>query len=381
MSQLALDRADDQITQLLDITCEKIQLSASQYEEAERKYKVIGNLFAEEGSPLEPYRPGVFPQGSIRLSTTVRPRRGAEFAEEFDVDLVALLAIDPYRSDAGTVYQLVETALRRSPHHQDLVEPMKRCLRLNYAGEFHMDILPACLDLRRGGDCVLVPDRKLEAWKESNPRGYGKWFDQRALWRPFLKAAREVEGLPPNGSAEMKGPLRRAVQLLKRHRDVVFNGDDDAPRSVVLTTLAAEHYRGEENSLDCLAGLVRRICDQIDESRCILQIRNPTNDAELFSESWTPESYGRFVAFMSGLDASLRDLRTAPGLGMQRIRQILDGLFGENVSKRVIKSYTDRITDARSGKKLLANLGGAATLTTSASRGAIESPTHRFYGS
>jgi hypothetical protein len=56
-----------------------------------------------------------------------------------------------------------------------------------------------------------------------------------------------IEPLPQQTEAEDKAPLAVAVQLLKRARDVAFNGTKTAPRSVVLTTLAGQHYAGCES--------------------------------------------------------------------------------------------------------------------------------------
>lgn len=41
--------------------------------------------------------------------------------------------------------------------------------------------------------------------------------------------------------------LQRIVQILKRHRDIMFNGDEDKPISIIITTLASRAYRGETN--------------------------------------------------------------------------------------------------------------------------------------
>jgi hypothetical protein len=46
----------------------------------------------------------------------------------------------------------------------------------------------------------------------------------------------------------VKTPLQRAVQLLKRHRDVYFAGDyENRPISIIITTLAAHAYKNQEN--------------------------------------------------------------------------------------------------------------------------------------
>ena len=57
-----------------------------------------------------------------------------------------------------------------------MIELKNRCVRVSYATEFHLDILPACPDRYAGGTCVVVPDRKVQHWKASNPKGFAQWF-------------------------------------------------------------------------------------------------------------------------------------------------------------------------------------------------------------
>ena len=55
---------------------------------------------------------------------------------------------------------------------------------------------------------------------------------------------------------EKKSPLQRVVQILKRHRDLMFNGDESKPISIIITTLAARAYNKETDVLDALVNVV-----------------------------------------------------------------------------------------------------------------------------
>ena len=46
--------------------------------------------------------------------------------------------------------------------------------------------------------------------------------------------------MPEYGFA--KGVLQRAVQIYKRHRDIFFEGKENAPISIIITTLAAHAF-------------------------------------------------------------------------------------------------------------------------------------------
>jgi len=212
--------------------------------------------------------------------------------------------------DPRTVFNLVEMRLRQNALYKYTLEPYKRCIRLNYASQFHLDITPARHDLLRGGQCILVPDRKILEWKESNPVGFADWFDIQARMTKTARYAKAIESLPEQESARQKAPLRRAVQLMKRHRDWAFEDDPDAPRSIVLTTLAGYHYGGEELVSDALLGILDGIITQVESTYGIIEVPNPANHPEKFCEAWAanPKAYGTFVDYLYNFRSQVRDL-------------------------------------------------------------------------
>ena len=50
--------------------------------------------------------------------------------------------------------------------------------------------------------------------------------------------------------------MQRIVQILKRHRDVMFKDDKDKPISIIITTLAANAYKGEDSLLEGLVNVI-----------------------------------------------------------------------------------------------------------------------------
>ena len=63
-------------------------------------------------------------------------------------------------------------------------------------------------------------------WKVSNSEGYALWFESRMKlarelmeMRAFSAKAGKIDDLP---ARQWKSPLQQAVQILKRHRDVMF---------------------------------------------------------------------------------------------------------------------------------------------------------------
>jgi hypothetical protein len=152
------------------------------------------------------------------LGTTVRPYNSRH---EYDLDLVCQLHRCDHKPPM-VVYQWVQDRLAANQVYKEILEPLKRCLRLNYAGAFHLDILPACPNDQLGNGAIHVPDRKRECWKDSNPKGFAAWFFERCVIRDVLaervlKAT--VEPLPSAVPSEYKYPLQRipSVPTSMRH--------------------------------------------------------------------------------------------------------------------------------------------------------------------
>jgi hypothetical protein len=73
----------------------------------------------------------------------------------------------------------------------------------------------------------------------------------------LMAKAADVDELP---TYQWKTPLQRCVQILKRHRDVMFADHPAAkPISVIITTLAASAYAGETNIDEAMRNILTNI--------------------------------------------------------------------------------------------------------------------------
>lgn len=349
MSTLALHTPTAYLDLILAEICRALQLTHTQYEDARQKYEAVGVWLKKPGTLLAPGDPLIFPQGSVATKTTTRPWGRDWGQQEFDVDLVCQLRLEI--TDPMVLYNRVGERLGEHAYYRTILQPMKRCWRLNYAGDIHLDILPARPDRSKPGNAILVPDRKLNDWSPSNPRDYATWFNREAE-RVKGIAGRKTEPLPDNDPAEERPPLNRAVQLLKRRRDVYFQGDDDAPRSIVLTTLSGKHYGGEESVMDTLICILDRIAAEIAATPGIMAVRNPTNAAEDFAEAWRDNEMGyhRFVRFIHEFRRELQRLVSKPVA--DGLADDLNTLFGEEPTKNAMASFARRMEKARAERTL-----------------------------
>lgn len=77
------------LDRFLEGICRRLQLTPTQYELAKSHYEAVGNWLEQEDSILAPYRPVIYPQGSLPMGTTNKPLD----KEEYDLDFICELAI------------------------------------------------------------------------------------------------------------------------------------------------------------------------------------------------------------------------------------------------------------------------------------------------
>jgi hypothetical protein len=248
--------ANAQLDELLDLVVVALQLTRTQHQSAEEKYKAVGTWLSEEGSAIRHLSPRIYSQGSLRAGTTVKPLRHQEFDLDLVCELEASSSVLP-----SEAYELLWSRMHSNLRYRPILERMPRCIRLNYANDFHLDIVPAVPDPDgASATSILIPDRAKQAWLPSDPKGYAQWFeDQTVPVRRKHALDSSVEPLQLPQAAHEKASLKLAVQLLKRWRDIAFAKRAEVPpSSIVLTTLAGLAYRREEHVTDALAGILTR---------------------------------------------------------------------------------------------------------------------------
>jgi hypothetical protein len=363
------------IDPLLAKLCVLLQLTQTQHNAAERSYGAVGEWLGGDGSPLAVLDSDMYPQGSMALLTTVRPRGRVEYDLDF-IFQVAAIGIGPM--------ELYNFLLKRLRQHADykarlVQDPLpRRCLRLNYSGQFHLDVVPARIDPIRRVPFIQVPDRELKKWVSSNPIGYRKWFEEQCARTLLIEKAAQ-EPLPARISADRKPILTRIVQLFKRHRDVVFDNRKDAPSSMVITTLSGTFYRGSSSLLSGLEQVLGAVVGQIAAAQPRrISLCNPANADEYLMDGWSDERYREFVGFIQHFYARIRHLSDVRGLDAigGELKELFSDEIGEErgiIAKAVREYMEDRVRDAGSLRF------GPAGLSLATGKGMTIRP-HRFYG-
>ena len=169
-----------------------------------------------------------------------------------------------------------------------------------------------------------------------------------------------VEDIP---TYRVRTPLQSAIMILKRHRDIMFADDPkNKPISIIISTLAAHAYRGEETIGLALLSILSRMQDAIDHDGKKYIIRNPTDALENFADKWEshPE---RAEAFFDWLKEARENFREAGRLvEHRRISSVLASRVGRDLTDQVSTSIN---SSSSVGGGLLSAATAASALSAS----------------
>lgn len=374
---IAIENRATQIDDLLDKMAEEVQLDSTRYERMLRSYESIKDWIESDEEFFKPYNYDIYPHGSVRILTTVKPIG----RDEFDLDI----AIHLKSNNPHTPQRIYDELKRRvgayAKMHGIKFELKNRCVRLNYAGDFHMDILPGVQENEYDQNKIKVPDRELGDWVSSNPRGYAEWFIAKAnlAKESLLEKALRAEKLPVDDFNNKK-PLQRAVQLIKRYRDLYFEQDDAyKTSSIILTTIAGEFYEGQESIFNTIDHIIATIVTKVGQPMDRLKIVNPVNPEEDFTDKWEKEYkyYEAFKKFAKHLYDEWQKLKMGQGVLVEGT--IMKGLFGDDVFTRAQIGQTTWIEERRKTQNLGA-LRNAGIISSASSIGVTPVKSNTFFG-
>lgn len=322
---------------------EKLDLDDTRHQNARQKYAAVGKWLEDDNSPLGKISSTIYPQGSFSLGTVVKPIN----AEEYDIDLVYEMA--SFQGSPEELKRLIGDRLKSNEVYKTRLEEKNRCWRINYAGDFHLDILPARLDASNhvNGTAIEVPDKDLHNWIPSDPKGYKSWFmncmaEQYNINLQLLAQA-EQKSIDDVPEYKVRTTLQQAIQLLKRSRDIMFEKDiDDKPISIIITTLAGKAYSNQADLFETISSLVIDIPKYIEDRNGEAWVTNPANPDENFAEKWEehPHRKRNFYDWLDNLRKKLNDLRECSTISYTE--NILFDLFGESLASPILQDIYEQ---------------------------------------
>jgi len=352
---------------------EGLDITEMQFNNLVKSYNAVGK-YLEDDETFKAYRPVVTPQGSLRLGTIIQP-----ISEDGDIDVDLVYRLNGKSSiwTQKNIKLLVGKRLKEHSTYSGMLdkEEGRRCWTLLYRQDscnakerYHMDILPSVSDSEFNRRYESIRSREYSPqtieqvairitdnqdpgyerstdiieWLKSNPDGYAIWFAHRCK---SMSEKREnlFEAVMPVGKyVKEKTILQRIVQILKRHRDIMFKDDEDKPISIIITTLAGRAYNGESSLLEGLYNVVGSMESHIKRNpNGEFVISNPVNPEENFADKWPthPKRKENFFKWLRQVKSDVENIMNARGL---QLRENVGSAFGEVFSKKIFNSMADQ---------------------------------------
>ena len=346
-----------EINKKLEEIVNEISIPMSKYEEAESHYMTVGEWLASEDSELAKYEPSIYAQGSFALGTAIKPINKAEY----DVDAVCKLNIPITAITQANLKKIVGDRLKENNKYKSMLKEKKRCWTLKYSdsSKFHLDILPATPDNSiyfdvytyknyTYGDPICITDNEKEDfykfssdWLKSNPKGYAQWFKERMfIGYPEHRAINCCESVDDLPLFRKITTLQKVIKLLKYHRNLKYIQNEHKPISIIITTLAAKAYNGEDNIYDAMKNIVNTMEKYVEMRDNKYWVANPVNSDENFADKWNKEPIKAiiFSEWLSSLKSIFQDLLSEN----IDFSEVLNETYGINKTEKYIPENKER---------------------------------------
>lgn len=227
----------------------------------------------ENNDTLKDLYSGLLTQGSYATETAIRPQNN----NEFDIDTILILKVEDGEKPKAVI-KLLADVLKEYDAFKDKIITKDRCVRIKYAGDFHMDIVPV---KPTSGEHLLIPCKSEDEWKETNPIGFKKWVCEK------------------NSNFGYK--LAPITRIIKQWRDRSV-GKETAPKSILLTTIIGNNIEKYNSTADSLVYTLENMVANLDE---VLDedgepyVENPSLKGENLARDWNREKYDIFKKKLS----------------------------------------------------------------------------------
>jgi hypothetical protein len=339
----------------------RVQLSKTDYDKAVARFGVMQEWIDRPGSPLQGFVSLMYPQGSMAIGSTVAR---ASDRDEYDIDVVVALLI-LRDSDPELVLDALYKAIRGEPgsRYYDKTIRHTRCVCVSYEDGMHIDLTPAVLAPELTARTSVIFHSKPEDPAEpklrlhANPYGLAEWFNAMTpVEADFadLYEARAVafdkamaDPVPDREPAYRKSRALISLQLIKRWRNVLYSkrgrADLRRPPSVLLSKLTADHANRTKTLSAELEHQARQMLIRLEAEKArgrLIHEVNPRCAADVLTDRWPRDHADQnlMIADLRDLVARLHLLRTG-NLSIEKIRAVLEGLFGERPAKSAVNDY------------------------------------------
>ena len=273
-------------------------------------------------------------QGSYALGTLIKP---VDDNDEYDADIQIVMNPNP-KWEAKDYVHAINQTLAGNKNYVDKLRLKTRCVTVDYAGDFHLDVVPRVTI--NGKHCVC--NRIDNKFEETDGTGYRDWF---------------------NGKNRITGGnLKRVVRLLKHLRD---HKNSFTAKSILLTTLAGNAIKVSDEGTaavstvaDTLETVLSRMNDYLQQHPNMPIIKNPVLPTEDFNRHWDQRRYANFRNRVQSYAQTAKQAKAEPSA--EQAIKLWQDLFGDKFGKSSSSGGGGSPGQSTSGSAI----GGAAATTT-----------------
>ncbi len=253
-----------------DFLADHVNLNQNRLDTLESRVETITSLLKDK---LDGYRK-YSALGSYAHQTIIKP---VQDNDEFDADIVIFIRDSDFDPDnfVTNYVDSIYNVFRDNDTYKDKVTRKTRCVTINYAGDFHLDVVP-CVEY---DDTYYICNRHDKKYEKTDGDGYKSWL---------VEKNRIVGG----------NYFRKSTRLLKFLRD---HKDNFSVKSILLTTMLGNEI--DDNDQDdsdfsdlptTLKTLSDRLNDFLQGHWTIPIIENPVMPEEDFNRHWDDKKYANF---------------------------------------------------------------------------------------
>ena len=246
-------------------------------------------------------------QGSYAFGTLIKP---VDDNDEYDADIQ--IVMNPNSEWEPKDYVLeVRRTLAANKTYADKLRLKTRCVTVDYAGDFHLDVVPRVTINGKHYVC----NRHDNKFEETDGTGYRDWLNEK----------NRITG----------GNLKRVIRLLKYLRD---HKNSFTAKSILLTTLIGntikESDEGEESvstNVDTLFTVLTRMDNYLQQHPKMPKVKNPVLVTEDFNRHWDQQKYANFRDRVHSYAETARKAKDEPS--SEKAIKLWQELFGDDFGK------------------------------------------------
>ena len=312
-----------------DFLSKHVNLNPSRLKILEKKVQTITTLLKRELPGYRKYRS----QGSYAHRTIIKPVKDNN---KFDADIMVFIKDDNFKTYrliyAFTDYiDMVYDVLKRHKNYADKIRKKTRCVTIDYAGHFQLDIVPCIEDNDIYHNHVYyICNRNNKTYEKTDGDGYKKWL---------VETNRIVGG----------DNFIKSIRLFKYLRDSKSNF---TVKSILLTTILGnqvrksndffennvwtqireldDHSQGFSDLPETLKTLSNKVNFFLKNNISMPTIRNPILPSEHFNRHWNHEKYtyfkGQFDIYNSRINEAYEE--EDPNESIKKWRELFGDGFG-----------------------------------------------------